>query len=74
MCLIFLTVFFIFRQEAPPPPPPIVINKYSDEQLRAIVKLMRERLELYKEKAIDVYASSPEITPPVSEYKHRTVS
>ncbi|KAM9337571.1 cyclic nucleotide-gated channel beta-3-like [Symphorus nematophorus] len=48
------------------PPPPIVINKYSDEQLRAIVKRMRERLQLYKEKAIDVYASSPEITPPVT--------
>ena len=67
-------IFSIFRQEvAPLPPPPIVINQYSDEQLRSIVKLMRERLELYKEKVIDQYASSPEISPPVSEYKHRII-
>lgn len=59
----------IFRQEAaPPPPPPIVINKYSDEQLRSIIKRMRERLQLYEEKVADKYASSPEISPPVSEY------
>uniref|UniRef100_A0A8D3CM62 Cyclic nucleotide-binding domain-containing protein n=1 Tax=Scophthalmus maximus TaxID=52904 RepID=A0A8D3CM62_SCOMX len=45
-------------------PPPIVINKYSDEQLRAIIKQMRERQELYKEKVVDQYASSPEISPP----------
>ncbi len=62
--------FSISRQEeAPPPPPPIVINKYSDEQLRAIVTRMRERLQIYKEKVADQYASSPEISPPVSEYK-----
>uniref|UniRef100_A0A8D3CWW8 Cyclic nucleotide-binding domain-containing protein n=1 Tax=Scophthalmus maximus TaxID=52904 RepID=A0A8D3CWW8_SCOMX len=61
-------MFGIFlREEAPPP---IVINKYSDEQLRAIIKQMRERQELYKEKVVDQYASSPEISPPVSEYKH----
>lgn len=29
---------------------------------------MKQRLNLYKEKVIDQYASSPEITPPVSEY------
>lgn len=63
-------VFSIFRQEvAPPPPPPIVVNKYSDEQLRAIVSRMRERQQFYKEKVVDQYASSPEITPPVSESK-----
>ena len=66
--LISLLVFSILSQEeAPPPPPPIVINKYSDEQLRAIIKRMRERLELYREKVVDQYASSPEISPPVSE-------
>uniref|UniRef100_A0A3P9P2F0 Cyclic nucleotide-gated cation channel beta-3-like n=1 Tax=Poecilia reticulata TaxID=8081 RepID=A0A3P9P2F0_POERE len=43
---------------------PIVINKYSDEQLRNVAKKMKERLKLYKEKVIDQYASSPEITPP----------
>uniref|UniRef100_A0A4W6BZH4 Cyclic nucleotide gated channel subunit beta 3, tandem duplicate 2 n=1 Tax=Lates calcarifer TaxID=8187 RepID=A0A4W6BZH4_LATCA len=58
-------VFSLCRQEAaPPPPPPIVINRYSDDQLRAIVKRMRERLEIYKEKVVDQYASSPEISPP----------
>lgn len=67
-------VLSIFRQEAPPPPPPpIVINKYSDEQLRAVIKRMRDRLEIYKEKAVDQYASSPEISPPVSESKHRII-
>ncbi|XP_075309196.1 cyclic nucleotide-gated channel beta-3-like [Odontesthes bonariensis] len=54
------------QDEPPPPPPPIVINRYSDDQLRAIVKLMRERQQIYKEKVIDQYASSPEITPPVT--------
>lgn len=64
----------MFREEAaPPPPPPIVINKYSDEQLRAVAKRMRDRLQLYKEKVTDQYASSPEISPPVSEYKHRCI-
>ncbi|XP_045919971.1 cyclic nucleotide-gated cation channel beta-3-like [Micropterus dolomieu] len=59
-------VFSILRQEAaPPPPPPIVINKYSDEQLRALAKRMRERVQQYKEKVVDQYASSPEISPPV---------
>ncbi|XP_063768696.1 cyclic nucleotide-gated cation channel beta-3-like isoform X2 [Eleginops maclovinus] len=58
---------FIFREEAPPPPPPpIVINKYADEQLRFIAKRMQERLNIYKEKVADQYASSPEITPPVT--------
>lgn len=72
--LISLMVFSIFRQEAAPPPtPPIVINKYSDEQLRAIVTRMRDRLQLYKEKVVDQYASSPEISPPVSESKHRII-
>lgn len=61
-------LFSLFRQEEVPPPP-IVINMYSDEQLRVIVKRMRERLQLYKEKVSDPFASSPEISPPVSEYK-----
>ncbi|XP_030204178.1 cyclic nucleotide-gated cation channel beta-3-like isoform X2 [Gadus morhua] len=54
-------------EEMPPPEPrPVVINQYSDEQLLAIVKKMRERTEHYKEKVLDQYASSPEITPPVT--------
>uniref|UniRef100_A0A7N6A176 Cyclic nucleotide-binding domain-containing protein n=1 Tax=Anabas testudineus TaxID=64144 RepID=A0A7N6A176_ANATE len=64
--------FPIFRQEAATaPPPPIVINKYSDEKLRAIVRRMRERLQVYKEKVVDQYASSPEISPPVTPLLHK---
>ncbi|XP_034718674.1 cyclic nucleotide-gated cation channel beta-3 [Etheostoma cragini] len=54
------------QEAAPPPPPPIVINKYSDEQLRTIVKSMRDRLQLYRQKVEDQYATSPEISPPVT--------
>uniref|UniRef100_A0A3P8PU60 Cyclic nucleotide-binding domain-containing protein n=1 Tax=Astatotilapia calliptera TaxID=8154 RepID=A0A3P8PU60_ASTCA len=63
------TFLFCFLREegVPPPPPPIVINKYSDEHLRAIIMKMRERKQLFKEKVTDQYASSPEITPPVKE-------
>uniref|UniRef100_A0A672G5S6 Cyclic nucleotide-binding domain-containing protein n=1 Tax=Salarias fasciatus TaxID=181472 RepID=A0A672G5S6_SALFA len=61
-------VIHVFREEAAPPPP-IVINRYSDDQLRAIAKLMRDRLKIYQEKVSDPHASSPEISPPVSEKK-----
>uniref|UniRef100_A0AAQ5YU93 Cyclic nucleotide-binding domain-containing protein n=1 Tax=Amphiprion ocellaris TaxID=80972 RepID=A0AAQ5YU93_AMPOC len=62
-----LMELLFFRQEAAPPPPlPIVINRYSDDQLRAIIKLMRERNAIYREKVADQYASSPEISPPVT--------
>ncbi|XP_039983451.1 cyclic nucleotide-gated cation channel beta-3-like [Xiphias gladius] len=54
------------QEGSPPPSPPVVINKYSDEQLGVIVKQMRERLQYYKEKVVDQYASSPEISPPVT--------
>ena len=59
---------FLRAEQPPPPPPPIVINRYSDNQLRSIAKQMRERQAMYMEKVVDQYASSPEITPPVSEY------
>ncbi|TRY56029.1 hypothetical protein DNTS_013859 [Danionella cerebrum] len=39
---------------------------YIDEHLRDILCKIRERTELYKEKVIDPYASSPEHTPPVT--------
>uniref|UniRef100_A0A4W4F983 Cyclic nucleotide-binding domain-containing protein n=1 Tax=Electrophorus electricus TaxID=8005 RepID=A0A4W4F983_ELEEL len=42
-----------------------VINKYSDAQLREIIKQMRERTDVYKGKLLDPYASSPEHSPPV---------
>ncbi|TNN72228.1 Cyclic nucleotide-gated cation channel beta-3 [Liparis tanakae] len=60
------------RQEsAPSPSTPIIINKYSDQELRAIVVTMSERVAFYKEKVIDQYASSPEISPPVTPLLRR---
>lgn len=69
--LLIALVFPNFR-EGEAPPLPIVINRYSDEQLRSIVKRMKDRLQIYKDKVADQYASSPEITPPVSECKHNS--
>ncbi|KAJ8276902.1 hypothetical protein GJAV_G00069180 [Gymnothorax javanicus] len=40
--------------------------------LRNIIQRMRERTELYKEKVIDPYASSPEHSPPVSKFSRTT--
>ncbi|PWA24993.1 hypothetical protein CCH79_00016008 [Gambusia affinis] len=60
------TAWYSLDRQDEAPPPPIVINKYSDEQLRMVAQRMKERLNLYKEKVIDQYASSPEITPPVT--------
>uniref|UniRef100_A0A3P9K6V6 Cyclic nucleotide-binding domain-containing protein n=1 Tax=Oryzias latipes TaxID=8090 RepID=A0A3P9K6V6_ORYLA len=57
--------------EAPPPLPPIVINRYSDDQLRSIITKIKERRKIYREKVIDQYASSPEITPPVIAEEER---
>ncbi|XP_053098394.1 cyclic nucleotide-gated cation channel beta-3 [Pangasianodon hypophthalmus] len=65
MCSFF--GFFSFRQEAQPAAPcPVVINKYSDAQLRRIVHQMQQRTQMYKEKVVDPYASSPERSPPVT--------
>ncbi|KAL4631047.1 cyclic nucleotide-gated cation channel beta-3-like [Arapaima gigas] len=50
---------FFFRQQQ-------YVNKYVDEQLRNITRRLRERTEIYKEKVIDPYASSPEHSPPVT--------
>ncbi|XP_061821847.1 cyclic nucleotide-gated channel beta-3-like [Nerophis lumbriciformis] len=49
-----------------PPPPPVVYFRYTDDTLRGLVKSIRERTETMKEKVIDPYASSPEISPPVT--------
>ncbi|XP_053351096.1 cyclic nucleotide-gated cation channel beta-3 isoform X2 [Clarias gariepinus] len=55
------------EQKAEPSPPcPVIINKYSDAQLRKIIHQMRQRTQTYKEKVIDPYASSPERSPPVT--------
>uniref|UniRef100_UPI001ED7DCAD cyclic nucleotide-gated cation channel beta-3-like n=1 Tax=Scatophagus argus TaxID=75038 RepID=UPI001ED7DCAD len=61
--LVFLPVF---SEEAPPPPPPVVYNRYTDDTLRALIRRLRERTSELKEKSIDPYATSPEISPPVT--------
>lgn len=64
-----MLVFFpsVFREE-PPPPPPVIYSEYTDDALRTLAQRLKERTETLKEKAIDPYATSPEITPPVSKY------
>ncbi|XP_032407417.1 cyclic nucleotide-gated cation channel beta-3 [Xiphophorus hellerii] len=46
--------------------PPVVYSRYADDVLRNVIKSLRERTEILKEKTIDPYATSPEITPPVT--------
>ncbi|XP_037613537.1 cyclic nucleotide-gated cation channel beta-3 [Sebastes umbrosus] len=54
-------------EKAPtPPPPPVVYFRCTDDTLRSVIKKLRERTEILKEKATDPYATSPEITPPVT--------
>uniref|UniRef100_A0A3B4X1S1 Cyclic nucleotide-gated cation channel beta-3-like n=2 Tax=Seriola TaxID=8160 RepID=A0A3B4X1S1_SERLL len=48
------------------PPPPVVYNRFTDDTLRTLVKRLKERTDMLKEKVIDPYATSPEITPPVT--------
>ncbi|XP_035855505.1 cyclic nucleotide-gated cation channel beta-3 isoform X3 [Sander lucioperca] len=53
-------------EEAPPSPPPVVYFRYTDDTLRSMIKNLREQTEMLREKAIDPYATSPEISPPVT--------
>ncbi|XP_053198326.1 cyclic nucleotide-gated cation channel beta-3-like [Scomber japonicus] len=55
-----------YDQEEPPPSPPIVYSRYTDEMVRHVTKTLRERTEMLIEKVTDPYATSPEITPPVT--------
>uniref|UniRef100_A0A3B4ALY9 Cyclic nucleotide-binding domain-containing protein n=1 Tax=Periophthalmus magnuspinnatus TaxID=409849 RepID=A0A3B4ALY9_9GOBI len=57
----------------PKSPPPVVYSRYADDHLRAVGKLLKDRTKELKEKVIDPYATSPEITPPVSEYRNYTL-
>ncbi|KAJ8389069.1 hypothetical protein AAFF_G00124660 [Aldrovandia affinis] len=59
------------QEEPPPPLLPIVVNKYADTQMREVIKRMRDRTAVYKEKVIDPTASSPEPSPPVKEERIR---
>ncbi|KAK5850107.1 hypothetical protein PBY51_014386 [Eleginops maclovinus] len=68
--LFFNSPFFLLLlpglSEEAPPPPPVVYFRFTDDVLRDMIKRLRERRELLKLKAIDPYATSPEITPPVT--------
>lgn len=54
----------------PPPPPPVVYSRVADDALRNLISRLKERTKELKEKAIDPYTTSPEISPPVSTYEH----
>ncbi|XP_057680215.1 cyclic nucleotide-gated cation channel beta-3-like isoform X1 [Corythoichthys intestinalis] len=51
---------------ASPPTPPVVYSRYTDETIRWLIKMKREKQATLKEKVDDPYASSPEISPPVT--------
>ncbi|XP_060950302.1 cyclic nucleotide-gated cation channel beta-3-like [Limanda limanda] len=53
-------------EQPAPPPPPVVYFRYTDDTLRELIKRLKERTAMLREKAIDPYATSPEITPPVT--------
>lgn len=64
-------VTFVPFSEAPPPsPPPVVYSHYTEDMLRNMIKRLKQRTADLREKAIDPYATSPEVSPPVSEYGH----
>ncbi|TRZ09389.1 hypothetical protein HGM15179_017717, partial [Zosterops borbonicus] len=46
-------------------------NEYADAQLQEIVKKLRERANVYKEKLNDPVISSPEASPPVCKYEKK---
>uniref|UniRef100_A0A8C2ZHD3 Cyclic nucleotide gated channel subunit beta 3, tandem duplicate 1 n=1 Tax=Cyclopterus lumpus TaxID=8103 RepID=A0A8C2ZHD3_CYCLU len=54
------------EEAPPPPPPPVVYNREVDDMLRSIINKLREQTAVLKDKSIDPYATSPEITPPVT--------
>uniref|UniRef100_A0A3Q3Q4E9 Cyclic nucleotide-binding domain-containing protein n=1 Tax=Monopterus albus TaxID=43700 RepID=A0A3Q3Q4E9_MONAL len=59
--------FNAFSKDASRPPLPVVYSQYTDDILRGLIKRLRERTEMLKEKVRDPYATSPEITPPVTK-------
>ncbi|XP_041095951.1 cyclic nucleotide-gated cation channel beta-3-like [Polyodon spathula] len=48
-----------------------VVNEFADTQLQDIVKRLRQRTNLFKEKLLDKDVSSPEPSPPVSPIKKK---
>lgn len=60
--------FLLFSEEDSTPSE--VYSRYTDDKLKDLATRLKERTQELKEKAIDPYATSPEITPPVSKYEH----
>uniref|UniRef100_A0A3Q3VZ33 Cyclic nucleotide-binding domain-containing protein n=1 Tax=Mola mola TaxID=94237 RepID=A0A3Q3VZ33_MOLML len=60
-------VTFVPFSEAPPPsPPPVVYSHYTEDMLRNMIKRLKQRTADLREKAVDPYATSPEVSPPVT--------
>uniref|UniRef100_A0A3Q3B5R1 Cyclic nucleotide-gated cation channel beta-3-like n=1 Tax=Kryptolebias marmoratus TaxID=37003 RepID=A0A3Q3B5R1_KRYMA len=55
----------VFSADAAPAPP--VYSHYADDVLRSVIRRLRERNASLREKVVDPYATSPEVTPPVSK-------
>lgn len=72
MSCVFYSNLSVFSEEAPPPP--VVYSRYTDDTIRFLAKKLKERTEILKEKAIDPYATSPEVTPPVSKCGQKQAS
>lgn len=69
--IVLLSHLLIFPPfSEPPPPPPVVYSHVADDTLRNLIGKLKERTKELKEKAIDPYTTSPEISPPVSKYGH----
>uniref|UniRef100_A0A672G2D3 Cyclic nucleotide gated channel subunit beta 3, tandem duplicate 1 n=1 Tax=Salarias fasciatus TaxID=181472 RepID=A0A672G2D3_SALFA len=47
-------------------PPPVVYNRYADDTMRYVIRKLRERKDVLKDKVVDPYATSPEVSPPVT--------
>uniref|UniRef100_A0A8D2N286 Cyclic nucleotide-binding domain-containing protein n=1 Tax=Zonotrichia albicollis TaxID=44394 RepID=A0A8D2N286_ZONAL len=60
---------FVLTSAQKPAGPGPQTNEYADAQLQEIVKKLRERANVYKEKLNDPVISSPEASPPTYEKK-----
>uniref|UniRef100_A0A8U8AKJ7 Ion transport domain-containing protein n=1 Tax=Geospiza parvula TaxID=87175 RepID=A0A8U8AKJ7_GEOPR len=62
---------FVFTSAQKPARPGPQTNEYADAQLQEIVKKLRERANVYKEKLNDPVISSPEASPPTCKYEKK---
>uniref|UniRef100_A0A8C5IU67 Cyclic nucleotide gated channel subunit beta 3 n=1 Tax=Junco hyemalis TaxID=40217 RepID=A0A8C5IU67_JUNHY len=62
---------FVLTSAQKPAGPGPQTNEYADAQLQEIVKKLRERANVYKEKLNDPVISSPEASPPTCKYEKK---